>query len=242
MNSQTKAAQLPRWNEITAVFGGCFDPPHAGHKKAVAGLFEKPGVSKVLILPCPTPAHKSTVASAEDRVEMARRCFINSNSDIQMELCELERARKSPQHPTYSFDTLQELRQTYSTAIGFVIGADELLYLPKWYRFPEVLSLSHWIVLERKPFGSHPVRQVLQEWLASGLIAQTSLSDTWQIRTLARPTGQLSGPFLKVVSTEAADLSSSEIRKSFSLSGACPADALDPEVLEYIKVRRLYGT
>src|SRR6185437_5876583 len=54
----------------------------------------------------------------------------------------------SPGKPSYSFDTLQELRKD-DPRIAFVIGADQLQELPRWHRFPEILGLCHWIILKR---------------------------------------------------------------------------------------------
>ena len=45
---------------------------------------------------------------------------------------------------------------------AFVIGADQLLKLPTWHRFPELLGLAQWIVLARKPDGETRAREALR--------------------------------------------------------------------------------
>jgi len=227
----------PQWNEVTAVFGGRFDPPHLGHREAVRGLFQEPGVKQVLIIPSASPPHKTTMASSEDRAKMAFLNFQYSSGDsfpseVLLDRRELDRAILNPAVPSYTFDTLQELRQHYPK-LAFVVGADQLDQLSTWNRFPGLLGLSHWIVLERKPVGGETARRTLQEWEASGLVSKANQSNTWQIRG--------SSSFLLLIPTKAPDISSTRIRESISRIGSPPPETLLPEVLGYLKVQRLYG-
>ncbi len=223
---------------MIALFGGGFDPPHLGHREAVRGLFERPGVKKVLILPSATPPHKSTWATPEARVEMARLNFIQPSvlaplpTEIELDLRELNRAQRQPQRPSFTYDTLQEFR-SLSTPVAFVIGADQLEQLPTWHRFPEVLALSHWIILERKQSTQENARRILSTWESSGLIELTSNESVWKVSR--------SSFFITLVSTPAPAISSTKIRESIVRTGAPPADTLLPDVLAYLKVRKLYG-
>jgi nicotinate-nucleotide adenylyltransferase len=226
----------PRWNEITAVFGGRFDPPHLGHREAVRGLFQYPAVKQVLIMPSGSAPHKPTLASSHQRAEMAKLTFSDLPFDslpveIRFDLRELDRAKEKPTTPTYSFDTINELRRIYPQ-LAFVIGTDQLAALPTWHRFPELLSLCHWIVLERKPKGSQLARQTLQEWETSGLVRAKD-SHAWE--------STQSGYLIQIVPTEAKDVSSTQIRESIARTGEPPADSLLPGVLAYLKEQRLYG-
>jgi len=226
----------PRWDEITAVFGGRFDPPHVGHREAVRGLFQFPAVKQVLIMPSGSAPHKPTLATATQRTEMAKLAFGNLPfdslpSEIHFDLSELDRAKRNPYLATYSFDTISELGVVHPK-LAFVIGADQLAALPTWHRFPELLTLCHWIVLERKPQGSQLARQTLQEWEASGLV-QAKDASTWE-STKAKY-------LIQIVPTEAKDVSSTQIRETIARTGEPPADSLLPGVLAYLKEQRLYG-
>ncbi len=231
----------PRWDEVTALFGGTFDPPHIGHREAVRGLFSSPGVKRVLILPSPSPPHKPCFASFEDRVKMVRLCFGSTpadsfNYDVEIDLSELERSRLNPGVPAYTHETLQALRRNIPQ-LAFVVGADQLQLLSTWYRFPSLLSLSHWIVLARRPNGLSIALKTLQEWEASGLcrrLGSAGLDGEWQLLKGAA--------FMKLVSTEAPDLSSTLIREVIGRNGEPPVGALLPEVASYLKERRLYGS
>ncbi len=226
----------PQWNEVTAVFGGRFDPPHLGHREAVKGLFKDPGIKQVLILPSATPPHKSTWASAEDRAEMAQLNFKSTGqspmpSEITIDLREIDRAKLRPDLPSYSYDSILTLRQEIPK-LAFVMGSDQLVSFSSWYRFPEILKLCHWIVLERRPVDSGSCQFTLHEWIASGLI-QAAHSNLWQI--------QNSSTFLTLAPTEAPPLSSTGIRESIARTGALPTGSVLGEVSRYLKIKQLYG-
>ncbi len=211
-------ARAPRWHEVTAIFGGTFDPPHVGHLEAVKGLFHTPGVKNVIILPTASPPHKPSFAASGHRARMAELCFTDPSLDIRFDTRELERSRLHADSPSYTYNTLLELRREIPS-LAFVIGADQLASFPTWYRFPEVLELAHWIVLERKEAPS-----------VSSDAANTTLK-------LAEK-----GPtFMKIVPTNARALSSTRIREEIARTGHPPANSLTTEVIEYIRKNRLYG-
>ena len=218
-----------RWDEVTAIFGGTFDPPHLGHRIAVEGLFDHPGVSKVLVIPTFNSPQKPLATPPLDRVEMARLCFdFRGKLPVELDLREIKRTGVS-----YTFDTLSELKRERGRC-AFVIGSDQLANLESWYRFPEVLKLADWIVLVRKPRMVGSFEKTLTEWLASGLIQSAPLNDEYHVAN--------SDSTLKLVDTAAPALSSTRIREELARRGQAPENSLLPEVLAYLKKRRLYGT
>ncbi len=218
----------PRWSETTAVFGGTFDPPHLGHREAVAGLFKQPGVSRVLILPGPRPPHKAAFADVDDRIKMTQLAF--ADMPVSIDLRELKRAELNPGIPSYSFDTLNDLRREFRE-LAFVVGTDQLEKLSTWYRFPEVLGLCHWIVLARQETAApYPI---LSQWEAGGLVRQDA--GRWQIKAANAPR------WIQVVPTEARAISSTKVRETLARSGSPPEGSLSLEVVDYLKQRGLYG-
>lgn len=230
---------------LTALFGGTFDPPHVGHREAVNGLFAISGVRAVRVLVSPQPPHKPTRAPVEDRIAMSRLAFAQHTmgvaalrGPVEIDLCEIERARLRPSVPTYTYDTLQELRPSLGE-LAFVIGTDQLLALPTWHRFPEVLGLCHWIVLDRKSgnpatAAETPWRRMLSEWQGSGLI-QNGPGGQFQVRSGT-------GSTLSIHPTDAPALSSTQIRELLARTGQPPAGSILPEVHAYLMKQRLYGT
>jgi nicotinate-nucleotide adenylyltransferase len=228
------------WSEVTAVFGGTFDPPHLGHREAISGLFQCPGVKRVLVIVAAHPPHKQVHTSIQHRLKMAEICFASHSknpfpNEIEINQTEISRHQTTGK-PSYSFDTLIELKRSVSS-LACVIGADQLKDLPQWHRFPEILGLAHWLILERKPFGQKFSREILREWEGSGLIyhpTKTSAQHLWKISKF--------NTFLSLFQTEAPNLSSKAIRQSIERTGEPPANALLPEVASYLKQNQLYGT
>jgi nicotinate-nucleotide adenylyltransferase len=222
------------WGGITALFGGTFDPPHRGHREAVAGLFQVPGVKAVRVLPVGVP-HKTAGAVAEHRLALAKLCFsghpgLPYPAEVTVDSRELTRAGR----PSYTFDTLSELgREIPRERLAFVIGTDQLEALPHWHRFPEVLNLAHWIVLERRPAHPAKLRQTLEPLQAMGLLKPID-SQGWSIR--GGPTELWTFP------TDAPEVSSTGIREQIGRNGQVPENSVIPPVAAYLKAHRIYGT
>lgn len=216
-----------QWSSITAVFGGTFDPPHLSHRHAVEGLFKNPGVERVLIIPAAIPPLKQTQTSSLHRLQMTELNFAGIKN-VAVDTCEMEREKSKK--PSFTYDTLLELKQR-EMKIAFVCGTDQVETLPKWYRFPEILGLCHWIFLERKPNGAERIYKMIQEFETSGLIKKTSDRE-WVTKT---------GTVLCVTPTLALEGSSTEVRKSFALKGLAENQMLYPAVEQYLKQHRLYG-
>lgn len=211
------------------MFGGTFDPPHVGHLEAVRGLFENPGAREVWVLPASIPPQKKSLATSEQRVEMTKIVF-SDTKDVKVDLREIERGKRNPAAPSYSFDTLNEICQEVSR-LAFVIGNDQLRDLHSWYRFPELLGLCHWVVLARKPDGMALVYSILQEWRGSGLALPRG-NDCWQLK---------GGSYLRAVLTEAPDVSSTSIRQQISRTGELPEESIPIKLINYLNIHRIYG-
>jgi nicotinate-nucleotide adenylyltransferase len=214
------------WSGVTALFGGTFDPPHLGHRRAAEGLLQDLGLKSVQILPTPTPPHKPALVSLEHRLAMVELNFEGMAAEITVDRRELKRSG-----PSYTFDTLQEVRWQIPS-IAFVIGTDQLTRLNTWYRFPEVLGLCHWIVLERKPTGHTLALRALKDWQGSGLARAERDPCTFRL-----PNAMV----LKVIPTDAPAVSSTDIREEIARNGKPPEGMLHPEVEAYLKRHRLYG-
>ncbi len=224
------------WSEVTAVFGGTFDPPHLGHFEAVKGLFTNPGVKRVIIMPSASPPHKPSNCSIQDRLKMAELCFQSRHflGPVLMNFFEIEASRKNPSKLNYSFNTIQALSQEIpSQQLAFVIGTDQLEKFHTWYRFPEVMTLCHWIVLKRTPLPLEPALKEIQQFVGQGLLENQS-GTHWKIKN--------SKNSMLLVDTPAPGWSSTQIRESITKTGQIPTHSLHPDVETYLKALGLYGT
>lgn len=213
-----------------AYFGGAFDPPHLGHREAIEGLLRNPGVRSVRVLPSATPVLKTAQTSAEHRLAMAKLAFgdIAEIDDREM--------RRPPGTPSYTFDTLTELRTELGPSLAFVLGADQIEQFDRWSRFPEVLGLANWIALEREPGGSDRMERALARLASLGALESTPDPRVFRPRLPGAQT------VVYRVPTPARAVSSTEIRRDFARGVDLEAETrLAPGIRAYIRKYGLYG-
>ena len=120
------------------IFGGTFDPPHAGHKKYADELKVRLSLDKLIVIPTSTPPHKEKVnsASAEDRLNMLKLLFRNE-ADVEVSDMEIARGGRS-----YTYETVTLLHGIYpDDELIFLLGSDMLFTFHQWLN-PDVI-LSH---------------------------------------------------------------------------------------------------
>ena len=130
------------------VLGGTFDPPHVGHLALAEQAREQLRLDRVLFIPAGDPWRKSqrAVTPAVHRLAMIRLA-VAGNPAFAVDDSEVRR-----KGPTYSVDTLRELRARLATAdeLYFVIGQDALADLPHW-RDPAGIAALALIAVARRP-------------------------------------------------------------------------------------------
>jgi len=139
------------------LFGGTFDPPHVGHRVLVRSAAIALKLDAVRLIPSGQPWQKTTVAtSAKDRLQMLRAAVPDMlpqpGEAWQIEVDDRETRREGP---TFTVDTLVELRAEYGPAsqLVWLMGADQFANLPTWHRWRELLEVTHLAVTARGPQG-----------------------------------------------------------------------------------------
>lgn len=118
------------------LMGGTFDPPHLGHLLIAEQAREQLGLDEVWFLPAAIPPHKAGFSRAEDRIEMTRRAIV-AQPNFKLSLIEFER-----HEPSYTVETMKRLRKIYpENTFFFLIGADSLESLEKWYDYETLVTL-----------------------------------------------------------------------------------------------------
>jgi nicotinate-nucleotide adenylyltransferase len=128
------------------LFGGTFNPIHTGHLLVARAVAEAAGCGRVVLVPSAQPPHKpraAELAAAKDRSNM---CQAVAKGDSFFEVTEIELNRHGP---SYTFDTVQELKRAGETEIAWLIGADMLQILPTWHRAAELLKMVRFVVVRR---------------------------------------------------------------------------------------------
>lgn len=133
------------------ILGGTFDPPHHGHlliaNEALHGL----NIDEIWFLPNQEPPHKkkSGLIQNEDRVKMLELA-IQGEPNFRIETIELDRPS-----PSYTYDTMKQLTELHPDVhFYFIIGADMVEYLPKWYKIDELLEMVSFIGVNRPAYSA----------------------------------------------------------------------------------------
>ncbi|HEX5270171.1 MAG TPA: nicotinate-nucleotide adenylyltransferase [Gemmataceae bacterium] len=111
------------------VFGGTFDPVHLGHLILAEQCREQGRLDEVWFVPAGQPPHKphQAVSPFRHRAEMLR---LATAGHAAFRVNELESERPGP---SYTVDTLDELRKAHPTAEWFfLVGSDTLAELHEW--------------------------------------------------------------------------------------------------------------
>lgn len=192
----------------TLCVGGSFNPIHYAHLRCAAAAMKQKALDRVLLIPSAQPPHKAAagdLATAEDRLAMCRAAVAD---DPQFAADDLELRRTGP---SYTFDTVVELKQRGWPMVSWMIGADQLLSLPRWHRADELIREVNFVIVARPGW----------------LIDWSTLPPAYQSLRA------------NVVDAPLIDISATDIRRRVkageSIDGLTP-----PAVVQYIAERRLY--
>ena len=206
---------MPEEN-LTAVFGGTFDPVHTGHVGLADYLLKTGRVSRVVFLPAPHPPHKPGLAPAPfaDRAAMLRAAIAGRSG---MSVSEIEAERSGP---SYTVDTLDVLKKRYPAEhFVWVVGSDSLNQLHLWHEAERLVHENRFLAYPRP--GDEADLDLLKSVWTPELFEKLSA-------------GILTG-------APEFDTSSTAVRQRLSEQGADACrDLLPGPVLNYIKEHHLY--
>jgi nicotinate-nucleotide adenylyltransferase len=129
--------------------GGTFDPIHHGHLVAASEVADRFGLDEVVFVPTGQPWQKDeSVSPAEDRYLMT---VIATASNPRFAVSRVDVDREGP---TYTVDTLRDLRKQYGTEteLYFITGADALERILSWKDPDQAFELAHFIGVTRPGF------------------------------------------------------------------------------------------
>lgn len=130
-----------------AVFGGSFDPVHLGHLMVAEMLAELESLDEILFMPAARSPHKGTTgAAAADRLAMLRAA-VRGNPRFRVSTLELRRPG-----PSYSIDTVRELRRRTGERPVWIVGGDALLELHSWREAAALLREARVVAYARPGF------------------------------------------------------------------------------------------
>jgi nicotinate-nucleotide adenylyltransferase len=136
------------------IMGGTFDPIHNGHILLALEAYNSLKLDKILFIPSGKSYMKNNVSDVNKRVAMVKLA-IKEYSQFEISLIE---ARKRGN--TYTCETLEDLkRENPDTEYYFIMGADSLFQIEKWYNPEKIFELSQIICTVRDEFDIDLIKQ-----------------------------------------------------------------------------------
>lgn len=206
------------------ILGGSFDPVHSAHVALAEFFIDLIRPTQLRIIPTGESAQKAACrASPEQRIAMLSLAFakLAETTPLIIDTQEIKRAELGL--PSYSVDTLTQLRDEFGPSASFVflIGADQLQQLHHWKNWRHLFDLAHIAVAARPGFSLNP---------ADKLVANEFKQRASTIEQLkAQPCGHT-----YLCTDLSIAISSTQIRNGNQLS------LVPPDVLNYIQQHHLY--
>lgn len=152
----TKTSDAFRNAPSVIVFGGTFDPPHAGHAACLKALTEQFTTSKIVVIPAaePPPTNgkaKKPLLSFKDRLELCRLMVADIGTTAAIEVSDIEGRLGSP---NFTVNTLEALidsapKKKYGSALAITIGADQFSAFETWHKPERIIELADLILVPR---------------------------------------------------------------------------------------------
>jgi nicotinate-nucleotide adenylyltransferase len=137
------------------IFGGTFDPPHAGHVAAARAVIAQLGLDRLLLVVANDPWQKSgqrEVSPAADRFALVE-AVAPEIPGAEASRLEIDRGG-----PSYSVDTAEEILAEAGgqpVELYLVVGADLVPELGSWHRAADIRRLVTLAIVSR-PTGPAP--------------------------------------------------------------------------------------
>lgn len=129
-----------------ALFGGTFDPVHAGHLEVAENAVRSLGLDRVIFLPCRQSPHKARAAGASEKERLAMLELATQD----LAWAEVSAWEYDQPIPSYSWRTAEVFQHEYRSAqLYWLMGWDQWEVLPTWNRFDHLASLVSFIVHAR---------------------------------------------------------------------------------------------
>jgi len=197
-------------HERVGALGGTFDPLHRAHLHLADAAAQALELDRLVLIPAGDPGRKRgrQVSSAEHRLAMTLAAAEDRGGGL--EVSDLEVRRRGP---TYTLDTVRELRDRGAQQLWWIMGADAVLDLPHWHKPNEILTCAR-IAAAVRPGAELDRRQL--DRIVYGL-----------------------GRWLDWVPMEPIDLSASELRARMA-RGEDVSEDVPSAVWQYARDHQLY--
>jgi nicotinate-nucleotide adenylyltransferase len=128
------------------LFGGSFDPVHTGHLLLAQAAIEELGLARLFFILAAQSPFKvgQNFAPAEARLQLLRLALAGRTN------CEVDEQEITRGGVSFAIDTVRDyVRRFPQGELFYLIGADNVLNLPKWRESAELAKLVEFVVIPR---------------------------------------------------------------------------------------------
>ena len=147
------------------VFGGTFDPVHVGHLRSAEEIRQLFFLPRIEFVPAKIPPHKT----GQPTTDISHRIAMLEMAVARNPFFKVSRAEACRGGISYLVDTLKEYRDRVSGdgEICFIMGMDSFRELSTWRCYPDLFSLSHFVVISRPGYTRPPLHEAVSREVAS---------------------------------------------------------------------------
>ena len=126
-------------HERVGALGGTFDPLHRAHLHLADAAAQALQLDRLILIPAGDPWRKRdrSVTPARHRLAMTLAAVEERRGGLEVSDLEIRR-----DGPTYTLDTVRELRDRGAKQLWWIMGADAVLDLPHWHKPNEILTCA----------------------------------------------------------------------------------------------------
>lgn len=130
------------------LLGGSFNPAHAGHRHVSLEALKRLGLDEVWWLVSPQNPLKPVAGMAPFRTRLAQAAALARHPRIRVTGIEARLGTR------FTADTLESLARRFPAArFVWLMGADNLIQLPRWERWTTILRTVPVAILARSPYS-----------------------------------------------------------------------------------------
>jgi len=133
-------------NKLIGLYGGAFDPIHKAHILIAQNCLKTIGLNKIIFIPTGNSPNNKIMSAHHHRLEMLNIvCKDNFFEFSDFEINEYIDQKKI----SYTINTLKHFKKKTSSTLLFILGTDAFSTINFWYKWNEILSYCHLVLIER---------------------------------------------------------------------------------------------
>ena len=133
-------------NKLIGLYGGAFDPIHRAHILIAQNCIKIIGLNKIIFIPTGNSPNNKIMSSHHHRLEMLN--IVCNDSFFEFSDFEINKYL-GQKKISYTINTLKYFKKKTGSTLLFILGTDAFSTINSWYKWNEILSYCHLVLIER---------------------------------------------------------------------------------------------